>query len=79
MAGHRRYRPEPDPRGRHLAGPVHAKAHAATILRDLTTVAARTARQGRDHLTLHLPEYWHREHEWRCLLTAACGPPSAAA
>ena len=31
------------------------------------------------HLTLHLPESWHREQEWLSLLTAACGPPAAAA
>ncbi len=43
-------------------------------------VAARTARHGRGHLTLHLPEGWHREHEWLNLLAAvACGPPAAAA
>ena len=42
------------------------------------TVAARTARRGRGHLTLHLPQGWHREHEWLSLL-AACRPPAAAA
>jgi hypothetical protein len=62
-----------------LAGPVHAKARAATIRRDLIAVAARTARHGRRHLTLHLPEYWHREHEWLSLWHAACGPPAPAA
>ena len=56
-----------------------AKARAATIRRDLIAVAARTARHGRGHLTLHLPEGWHREHEWLNLLAAACGPPAAAA
>ena len=45
-----------------------AKARAATIRRDLIAVAARTARHGRGHLTLHLPEGWHREHEWLNLL-----------
>ena len=40
------------------------KPAAATIRRDLIAVAARTARHGRGHLTLHLPEGWHREHEW---------------
>ena len=54
-----------------LASLPFAKARAATIRRDLIAVAARTAR--------HLPEGWHREHEWRSLLGAACGPPSAAA
>jgi hypothetical protein len=62
-----------------LAGPLHARARAATIRRDLIAVAARTARHGRGHLTLHLPEYWHREHAWRSLWNAACGPPAAAA
>jgi hypothetical protein len=28
---------------------------------------------------LHLPEAWHREHEWMNLFDAACGPPTAAA
>jgi hypothetical protein len=62
-----------------LAGPLHAKARAATIRRDLIAVAARTARHGRGHLTLHLPEAWHREHEWLSLWHAACGPPPIAA
>ena len=62
-----------------LAGRRHAKARAATIRRDLVAVAARTARHGRGHLTLHLPEGWHREREWRNLFEAACGPPAAAA
>ena len=47
-----------------LASLPFAKARAATIRRDLIAVAARTARHGRGHLTLHLPEGWHREHEW---------------
>ena len=62
-----------------LAGRRHAKARAATVRRDLVTVPARTARHGRGHLTLHLPEGWHRETEWRNLWQAACGPPPAAA
>jgi Transposase DDE domain group 1 len=62
-----------------LASLPLAKARAATIRRDLIAVAARTARHGRGHLTLHLPEGWHREHEWLTLLAAACGPPAAAA
>jgi hypothetical protein len=61
-----------------LASLPFAKARAATIRRDLIAVAARTARHGRGHITLHLPEGWHREHEWLSLL-AACGPPAAAA
>jgi hypothetical protein len=62
-----------------LAGPLHAKARAATIRRDLIAVAARTARHGRGHLTLHLPEYWHREQQWLNLWHAACGPPPITA
>jgi hypothetical protein len=62
-----------------LAGRRHAKARAATIRRDLITVAARAARHGRGGLTLHLPEGWHREHAWLNLFEAACGPPAAAA
>ena len=63
-----------------LASLPLAKARAATIRRDLIAVAARIARHGRGHLTLHLPEGWHREHEWLTLLAAVgCGPPVAAA
>jgi hypothetical protein len=62
-----------------LAGRCHARARAATIRRDLITVAGRAARHGRGRLTLHLPESWHREHEWLNLWEAACGPPAAAA
>jgi Transposase DDE domain group 1 len=62
-----------------LASVPFAKARAATIRRDLIAVAARTARHGRGHLTLHLPQGWHREHEWLNLLAAACGPPAAEA
>ena len=62
-----------------LASRPFAKARAATIRRDLIAVAARTARHGRGHITLHLPEGWHREQEWRSLLAAACGPPAKAA
>jgi hypothetical protein len=62
-----------------LASLPFAKARGATIRRDLIAVAARTARTGRGHLTLHLPEGWHREHEWLNLWDAACGPPAAAA
>ncbi len=62
-----------------LASLAYGKARGATIRRDLIDVAARTARHGRGHITLHLPEGWHREHEWLTLFTAACGPPAAAA
>ena len=62
-----------------LASLAFAKARAATIRRDLIAVAARTARHGRGHLALHLPEGWHREQEWMNLWDAACGPPAVAA
>jgi len=62
-----------------LASLPFAKARAATIRRDLISLAARTARHGRGHITLHLPEGWHRQQEWLNLLGAACGPPAAAA
>ena len=62
-----------------LASLASAKARGATLRRDLIDVAARTARHGRGHITLHLPEGWHREHEWLNLFEAACGPPAAAA
>jgi hypothetical protein len=62
-----------------LASLAYGKARGATIRRDLIDVAARTARHGRGHITLHLPEDWHREHEWQALFTAACGPPATAA
>jgi hypothetical protein len=41
--------------------------------------AARTARHGREHITIHLPEGWHRETEWMNLFQATCGPPAAVA
>jgi hypothetical protein len=62
-----------------LASLAYGKARGATIRRDLIDVAARTARHGRGHITLHLPEGWHREHEWLTLFAAACGPPATAA
>jgi hypothetical protein len=62
-----------------LASLPYAKARAVTVRRDLIAVAARTARRGRGHITLHLPDGWHREREWLNLWEAACGPPAAAA
>ena len=62
-----------------LASLAYAKARGATIRRDLISIAARTARHGRGHLTLHLPEGWHRDQEWLNLFQAACGPPAAPA
>jgi hypothetical protein len=62
-----------------LASLAYAKARGATLRRDLIDVAARTARHGRGHITLHLPEGWHREQEWISLFEAARGPPATAA
>jgi hypothetical protein len=62
-----------------LASLAYAKARGATVRRDLIAVAARTAQHGRGHLTMHLPEDWHREHAWMNLFEAATGPPAAAA
>jgi hypothetical protein len=62
-----------------LASLTYAKARAATLRRDLISVAARTARHGRGHITLHLPQDWHRETGWMTLFDAACGPPATAA
>jgi hypothetical protein len=62
-----------------LASPALGRARGATLRRDLIAVAARTARHGRGHITLHLPRDWHREHDWLNLFAAACGPPAHAA
>jgi hypothetical protein len=62
-----------------LASLTYAKASGATLRRDLISVAARAARHGRGHITVHLPEGWHRETGWMTLFDAACGPPAAAA
>jgi Transposase DDE domain group 1 len=62
-----------------LASLPLARARAATIRSALIGVAARTARHGRGHLALHLPQDWHREREWLNLWEAACGPPALAA
>ena len=62
-----------------LASLTYARARGATVRRDLIDVAARTARHGRGHLTLHLPEGWHHDQEWLNLFEAACGPPATAA
>jgi hypothetical protein len=62
-----------------LASLAYAKARGATLRRDLIDVAARTARHGRGHITMHLPDGWHRQTEWMNLFEAACGPPPQAA
>jgi Transposase DDE domain group 1 len=62
-----------------LASTRHARARGATIRADLIAVAARIARHGRGHLTIHLPRGWHRQAEWLNLFEAACGPPALPA
>jgi hypothetical protein len=62
-----------------LASLACARARAATLRRDLIGVAARIARHGRGHITVHLPQDWHRETEWMNLFEATCGPPALAA
>jgi hypothetical protein len=62
-----------------LAGASCAKARGATIRGQLIAIAARIARHGRRHLTMHLPEGWHRQSGWMNLFEAACGPPATAA
>jgi hypothetical protein len=62
-----------------LASLAYAKARGATLRRDLIDVAARTARHGRGHITVHLPEGWHCQAEWMNLFEAACRPPPARA
>ena len=46
------------------------------LRRDLIDVAARAARHGHGHITLHLPEEWHRDQEWMNLfeVVARAGP-----
>jgi hypothetical protein len=62
-----------------LASLAYAKARGATLRRDLIDVAARTARHGRGHITLHLPQGWHRAQDWMNLFGTACRPPPAPA
>ena len=62
-----------------LASLAYGRARGATVRRDLIAVAARTARHGRGHITLHLPRRWHRQAEWLNLFQACCGPPATTA
>jgi hypothetical protein len=62
-----------------LASLACAKAKGATLRRDFIDVAARIARHGRSHITVHLPDGWHRQTEWMNLFEAATGPPPATA
>jgi hypothetical protein len=62
-----------------LASLACARARGATLRRDLIGVAARIARHGRGHITLHVPRGWHRQAEWLNLFEACCGPPASTA
>jgi hypothetical protein len=62
-----------------LASLAYAKARGATLRRDLIDVAARIARHGRGHITMHLPQDWHHQAEWMTLFQAGAGPPAHAA
>lgn len=62
-----------------LASASWARVRGATLRADLINVAARIARHGRGHITLHLPASWHRQAGWMNLFEAACGPPAAHA
>jgi hypothetical protein len=79
LAGLRRHQPQPAARRRIPGRPGLRQARGATLRRDLIDVAARTARHGRGHLTLRLPDGWHRQHEWASLFENACGPLATAA
>jgi hypothetical protein len=54
-----------------------AMAHDAAT--GTTVLFGGIARHGRGHLTVHLPEGWHRRAEWTSLFHAGCGPPARAA
>jgi hypothetical protein len=62
-----------------LASLAYAKARGTSLRARLITIAGRTARHGRGHITLHLPEGWHHQHEWLSLFEATCRPPPAQA
>jgi hypothetical protein len=62
----------------HLPSKFNANA-ARLAIAAIAHNLLRAARHGRDRLTLHLPEGWHREREWTNLFETACGPPAAAA
>ena len=54
------------------AGQASAKAHGATLRRDLVAGADRHNRGIR---SVHLQEGWHGEQDWASVLEAATGPP----
>ena len=60
-----------------ITGTSLAKATTATIRRKLITICARVAYSARQ-LTLHLPEQWPWEGDWKRLFARICGPPRTA-
>ncbi|GAA4250601.1 IS1380 family transposase [Dactylosporangium darangshiense] len=58
-----------------LAGRPHATARAATIRRHLINIASRITRHARA-ITIHLPENWPWQHNWRRLFAIAHAPPA---
>lgn len=62
-----------------LASPRHAVARGATIRTELIQVAGRPARNGRDHITWHLPEAWAWQAAWLGAFEATHRPPPALA
>jgi hypothetical protein len=62
-----------------LASTRHAKARGATIRAELIAVAGRPARNGRDHITWHLPQAWPWQHAWHGAFDATHRAPPALA
>jgi hypothetical protein len=60
-----------------LASGFHATARGATLRRHLINVAARLARHGRGHITVHLPEHWRWRTAWMNAFDATHRPPPA--
>ncbi|MGH3410871.1 MAG: IS1380 family transposase [Streptosporangiaceae bacterium] len=54
-----------------LASAFFAMARGTTIRARLINVAARIARHGRGHITLHLPQDWPWEQDWLDLFAAS--------
>ena len=57
-----------------LAGRRHSTARAATIRRHLINIAGRVTRHART-ITIHLPQRWPWQHEWRQLFRSTHAPP----
>jgi hypothetical protein len=59
----------------HLAAPHYATARAATIRREIVTVAARLAHRART-IHLHLPQHWPWQNAFTHLFTTVRAPPT---